>query len=69
MFKPRPFGLRGGHRSDRQSVIRCWRYRDHFSIREISRRTRAVAIGPKGIFDADWDSPSGGFARRRCAKG
>src|SRR6185437_12542911 len=41
MFEPFPLGLGGGRRSDRHvlSVIRRWHYRDHFSIREISRRT------------------------------
>ena len=43
MFEPFPFGLSGGQRSDRHGVIerhpRRWHYRDHFSIREISRRT------------------------------
>jgi AcrR family transcriptional regulator len=36
MFEPRPLGL---GRGIGVSVIRRWHYRDHFSIREISRRT------------------------------
>src|SRR5580658_5979987 len=41
MFEPRPLGLRGGIGvidMELLSVIRRWRYRDHYSIREISRR-------------------------------
>jgi hypothetical protein len=29
------------------SVIRRWRYRDHYSIREISRRTAVEKHGPQ----------------------
>jgi hypothetical protein len=42
MFEPRPLGLCGGIGvidMELLSVIRRWHYRDHFSIREISRRT------------------------------
>ena len=42
MFEPRPLGLGGGIGvidMELLSVIRGWRLRDHFSIREISRRT------------------------------
>src|SRR5579863_8777632 len=42
MFEPRPLGLGGGIgviHMELLSVIRGWRLRDHFSIREISRRT------------------------------
>jgi transposase len=42
MFEPRPLALAGGIGvidMELLSVIRRWHYRDHFSIREISRRT------------------------------
>jgi transcriptional regulator with XRE-family HTH domain len=42
MFEPFPLGLSGGDGvidMELLSVIRRWHYRDHFSIREISRRT------------------------------
>src|SRR5580658_7672131 len=42
MFEPNPFGFAGGDGvidMELLSVIRRWHYRDHFSIREISRRT------------------------------
>jgi transposase len=42
MFEPSPLGHLGGIGvidMELLSVIRRWRYRDHFSIREISRRT------------------------------
>src|ERR1700735_4309152 len=42
MLEPRPLALAGGIgviSMELLSVIRRWRYRDHFSIREISRRT------------------------------
>ncbi len=42
MFEPCPLGLGGGDGvidMELLSVIRRWRFRDHFSIREISRRT------------------------------
>src|SRR6204780_1369913 len=42
MFEPSPLGHLGDDGvidMELLSVIRRWRYRDHFSIREISRRT------------------------------
>jgi DNA-binding transcriptional regulator LsrR (DeoR family) len=42
MFEPFPLGLGrddGVIDMELLSVIRRWHYRDHFSIREISRRT------------------------------
>jgi hypothetical protein len=42
MFEPFPLGLGGDDGvtdMESLSVIRRWHYRDHFSIREISRRT------------------------------
>ena len=42
MFEPSPLGHLGGNGvidMELLSVIRRWHYRDHFSIREISRRT------------------------------
>ncbi len=42
MFEPSPLAIWGGIGvidMELLSVIRRWRYRDHFSIREISRRT------------------------------
>jgi hypothetical protein len=42
MFEPFPLGLGGDDGvidMELLSVIRRWHYRDHFSIREISRRT------------------------------
>jgi hypothetical protein len=60
MFEPCPLGLGGGDGvidMELLSVIRRWRFRDHFSIREISRRTGLSRNTVRRYLHSDSEEP------------